>query len=605
MGMDMPGYDYDQIVTLKSYDGSNAQRPHEQLIEYLNALFNPDETISYSFQTEQVEDTDTNGNPITKYKPYGQSSYHVRRLIDQLKKHKDIHAVLGDTTPEAGGWICINPMDGRGRSRDNVTDFRYALIESDTMSCDDQIATYRRLNLPIAAMVSSGGKSVHAIVKVNASDHDEYRKRVEYLFNYAASNGIDVDGQNKNPTRLSRMPGISRNGNMQSLLATNIGARDWDEWLSSIRVSKYPKLRKYFPPTQHDRPRDIVSGLIHAREVCLLIGASKAGKTQRLQELTAAVCEGGKWLGHQVEQGDVLYLNMEMDDYWLNDRFNLIWKTTYGKSPEDGMIDHYTSINGRMDKVGDITEAVEMLEYYATQKRYSLIIIDPIYLLFNGSENDAEAAKAFLKPCQHLATVTNAAVILAHHHSKGGQSEKNSMDRGSGSGVFARACDAMIDMIELYLEDDVKEKIFNSYGLDSPIGFEVSYTMRNVKSPSPERMIAQFPLLYEDPCGLLEGCLFADSQEAKSKARQTSKTRQVDIDAATIADIFVEDGVEYEYRGYRFNGVQSKVLTELFPEEDARQAACKQAGIVYKNLSKIGHIYVTKVDADEITKRSR
>jgi RecA-family ATPase len=40
-------------------------------------------------------------------------------------------------------------------------------------------------------------------------------------------------------------------------------------------------------------------------------------------------------------------------------------------------------------------------------------------------------------------------VIYCHHHSKGAQGGKNAMDRASGSGVFARDPDALLDMIEL------------------------------------------------------------------------------------------------------------------------------------------------------------
>jgi RecA-family ATPase len=46
-------------------------------------------------------------------------------------------------------------------------------------------------------------------------------------------------------------------------------------------------------------------------------------------------------------------------------------------------------------------------------------------------------------------------VIYCHHHSKGGQGSKRSMDRASGSGVFARDPDALLDMIELDLTEDI------------------------------------------------------------------------------------------------------------------------------------------------------
>ena len=44
-------------------------------------------------------------------------------------------------------------------------------------------------------------------------------------------------------------------------------------------------------------------------------------------------------------------------------------------------------------------------------------------------------------------------MIYCHHHSKGAQGGKRSMDRASGSGVFARDPDAMLDMTELVPTD--------------------------------------------------------------------------------------------------------------------------------------------------------
>ena len=47
--------------------------------------------------------------------------------------------------------------------------------------------------------------------------------RVNYLFRFLEQHGFPVDNANKNPSRLSRMPGVTRNGVTQELLATHIG----------------------------------------------------------------------------------------------------------------------------------------------------------------------------------------------------------------------------------------------------------------------------------------------------------------------------------------------------------------------------------------------
>ena len=60
----------------------------------------------------------------------------------------------------------------------------------------------------------------------------------------------------------------------------------------------------------------------------------------------------------------------------------------------------------------------------------------------------------FTNQFDKIATELNCAVIYCHHHSKGSQGGKNSIDRSSGSGVFARDPDAILDLIELPLTTD-------------------------------------------------------------------------------------------------------------------------------------------------------
>ncbi|MDK9899819.1 hypothetical protein, partial [Klebsiella pneumoniae] len=153
-----------------------------------------------------------------KWKPGNKGSYDrtAGQLIEALTHcGDDIGSVLGDYNPEAGAWIRFNPMDGKGVKNDNVTEFRYALVESDNMSLEKQNAIMRELELPIAALLYSGGKSIHAIVRVDAADYNEYRKRVDYLYDVCKKNGLTNDNQNRNPSRLSRMPGVVRGDNKQ------------------------------------------------------------------------------------------------------------------------------------------------------------------------------------------------------------------------------------------------------------------------------------------------------------------------------------------------------------------------------------------------------
>ncbi len=76
----------------------------------------------------------------------------------------------------------------------------------------------------------------------------------------------------------------------------------------------------------------------------------------------------------------------------------------------------------------------------------------------------------FVNQFDLIATELKCSVIYAHHHSKGIQSGKSSIDRSSGSGVFARDPDAILDLIELPVEEQrymqrVNQAICNVYDL--------------------------------------------------------------------------------------------------------------------------------------------
>lgn len=73
-----------------------------------------------------------------------------------------------------------------------------------------------------------------------------------------------------------------------------------------------------------------------------------------------------------------------------------------------------------------------------------------VLILAHRGELLEQAADKILNACG-----LGCAVIYCHHHSKGAQGGKRSMDRASGSGVFARDPDALLDLTELELTDSI------------------------------------------------------------------------------------------------------------------------------------------------------
>lgn len=109
---------------------------------------------------------------------------------------------------DCGGWLRMNPMDGNGVADANVTAFRHILLEFDNIPVELQLSLFARLPLPISTILTSGGKSIHAWVRADCLDETNYRDNSTMLLRMLERFGLD--GKNKNPSRLSRLPGVVR-----------------------------------------------------------------------------------------------------------------------------------------------------------------------------------------------------------------------------------------------------------------------------------------------------------------------------------------------------------------------------------------------------------
>ena len=471
--------------------------PVEELRAYLKTLFAPEDYVGYVtgdvYQNEDGKWVPTSG-------VYDRTAGEILADLDKYKgKKKALNYAVGDWEEKAGAWIRFNALDGEGVKNENVVKFRHALVESDKMAIEDQERLYRELELPIAAMVSSGGKSVHAIVRVDAKDAEEYRARVDFLYEYLKEHGCDVDSQNKNPSRLSRMPGVTRNGHRQQLLAVNIGKRSWAEWKDYVDgvndgLPPFITLSDYYdnPP---ELPPELIEGVLRCGHKMLISGASKAGKSFLLAELCLAIATGGEWIGLKCRQGKVLYVNLEIDGNSAINRFVDICKIK--GIPNDNLANiQIWNIRGH---AVPLDQLVPTLIRRVRGEQYAAIIIDPIYKVITGDENSASDMGYFCNQFDRICSEANCAVIYCHHHSKGAQGAKRAMDRASGSGVFARDPDAQLDLIELELTDD----LLNNLAETGASAWRIESSLREFANIKPINIWYEHPIHRVDTSGEL------------------------------------------------------------------------------------------------------
>ena len=486
-----------------NYEQSGAKG---EMLEYLKALFELDDFVGYCVKFRWDEKD-------ARWKP--ESTQYRRTAGDIIEKLKagGIENALGTPTDGAGAYIRFNPLDGKGENNANVTRWKYCLVESDKDSIERQYSLFKAMNLPIRFLIHSGGKSLHAIVMVDAENAQQYRQRVRDLYEFCKKSGLTPDEQDKNESRFSRLPGVKRGNKWQYIVERNIGAESYDAWIEwrQAQADDLPP-ETNLADIWNNMPKlkdELIPGILRVGHKMLLAGPSKAGKSFLLINLAISIAEGVEWLGCQCKQGRVCYINLELDSASCYDRFKTIYER---RRIEPNNLKNITiwNLRGRarpMDRLAPI-----MINRFK-EKEYAAVIIDPIYKVITGDENNATEMGRFCNYFDQVATEMSVSVIYCHHHSKGaGGKYANAADRSSGSGVFARDPDAILDLRELNVAGvDSKYKAQHPEAAEIVTGWELNGTLREFPPMKTRRIWFDYPMHVTDDQNLLAAATFNDS----------------------------------------------------------------------------------------------
>lgn len=303
-----------------------------------------------------------------------------------------------------------------------------------------------------------------------------------------------------------------------------------DQGTTLFRVADMPRpvwFADEFRAGLPDLAPELIGGLLRQGHKMLVSGGSKASKSFALIELAIAIAEGRRWLGWPCTQGRVLYVNLELDRASCLHRFKKVGAAlgVDAFSPEQLAIwnlrGHACGDRGFHDAIIGHVKATNA----------AAVIIDPIYKVITGDENSARDVSEFTARLDNLIAATGAAVIYCHHHSKGSQGQKRSMDRASGSGVFARDCDALLDFVELPAPEG--------------IALRIEGTLREFKGFAPLDVWFRFPIHELDTDGKLKAIRPRGERVPRDKATPQKKTGD-DYKAETLAAfeaVVDEDGV--------------------------------------------------------------
>ena len=176
----------------------------------------------------------------------------------------------------------------------------------------------------------------------------------------------------------------------------------------------------------------------------------------------------------------------------------------------------------------------------ATGADYVAVIVDPIYKCITGDENSASEMSHFTNQIDKVGTALGSSVIYSHHHSKGTQGYKRSMDRASGSGVFARDSDALLDMIQLSVDEATLEDAKIELGLSDAeaerlSAWRIEGTLREFSPFKPLNIFFNYPVHALDNSNLLLGAepyTGNSSFNSSEKKKERTLQRQQSLDKA-------------------------------------------------------------------------
>jgi hypothetical protein len=118
-----------------------------------------------------------------------------------------------------GCWFLCNPVDGEFhhnprqdtmscRSEESLTAFRYAVLESDQAPADQWLAFIVQLPVRVSAIYTSGGRSIHGLIRLDAASKAEFDATIAPLKRPIKVLGADPGCLSA--VRLTRLPGCWR-----------------------------------------------------------------------------------------------------------------------------------------------------------------------------------------------------------------------------------------------------------------------------------------------------------------------------------------------------------------------------------------------------------
>lgn len=384
-------------------------KPHEEFISFLRSAFAEGEIVCIC-------------NDLTQEgKPQSAGSFLTREAWIEKFGSPDSALLKRDSM---GAFVRINPFvsgDYSGADK-SVSSYRHVLVEMDTHDKETQEKILRESGLPISVLIDSGGKSIHAWVRVDAADKAQWDDRRDIIYNALAAKGIDP--KNRNPSRYSRLPGAFREDSRQRLIATGIGSDTFENWQQEVDLAADQSTSVSVDDLIRFEPSNDPDNLIGNRWLTkgssmILSGGSGIGKSSLLMQLVIRWATGNEWFGIKpVKPLRIGVIQAENNTGDLAEAFQGVSKGMPNMGGEALKL-LKSNLSFRSETVRTGEAFLDYARRYIVKAKLDMIIADPLLSYFGADLSNQEAVSKFLRnQLQPILKETGVCWIWIHHISK-------------------------------------------------------------------------------------------------------------------------------------------------------------------------------------------
>jgi RecA-family ATPase len=322
-----------------------------------------------------------------------------------------------------GVYVSINPNNGNGRKGEDVVKWRHVLIEFDDSTLEEQWKIIKKSGLPTSCIIKSGGRSLHAWVRIDAANEAEFHERVAFIFKNLEHG--KPDSSTKDAGRLSRLPGAMRTstGKQQELVECGAPSLTYMEWMEGKIYGDIPEPYKWDDLVKFDENAD-PTVLLGKRWLCrggssLWVGSSGLGKSVLCLQAAMTWGAARNLFGITSHNKGLksLIVQAENDEGDVAEALQGIL-TALNLSPEE-----LEQVKSNIVIVRDCTSTgerfVDRMRRLVEKHKPHLVWVDPLLAFIGGDLSSQETASGFLRNMLNpLALSAGFAWMLMHHTPK-------------------------------------------------------------------------------------------------------------------------------------------------------------------------------------------